>query len=225
MIISIFHELFIIFMLIFCHISKKTIYSCRQSPKYYNFWFCYLSNYLCAVLFILKVLMYNLASSRLYQATFLHICGSNVVILFLNHSKHYQSQIKLKLLIYSYRKSNLLGEIYILEDKVIIQNSSQEETSAYNVNHSDCNFEQEFINLILYMAKELKNAGVLVYFLHFCHLIATGTFPMRHIGFLLLLDVVNFISLKNTVYFMELWNFAALVMNQWKVNFWGWWEG
>ena len=39
--------------------------------------------------------MYNLASSRLWQATFLHIWGSNDIILFQNHSKHYQSQIKL----------------------------------------------------------------------------------------------------------------------------------
>ena len=40
----------------------------------------------------------------------------------------------------------LLHEIYIQDNKGIIQNGSQEETSAYNVNHFDCNFEQEFSN-------------------------------------------------------------------------------
>ena len=39
--------------------------------------------------------MYNIASSKICKATFQHIWGSNVVILFQNHSKHYQSQIKL----------------------------------------------------------------------------------------------------------------------------------
>ena len=54
----------------------------------------------------------------------------------------------------------LLGKIHILNDKVIIQNGSQEEISAYNVNQSDCNFEQECINSTPNMVKELKNAGV-----------------------------------------------------------------
>ena len=114
--------------------------------------------------------MYNLASTRLCQAAFLHIWGSNVVNLFQNHSKHYQSQIKL---LYTGLNSNtttkaiylcyLLHKIYILDDKGIIQNGSQEETSAYNVNHSDCNFEQEFSNLTSNMVKELKNASVHVW--------------------------------------------------------------
>ena len=82
--------------------------------------------------------------------------GYNVVNLFQNHSKHYQSQIKLLHILYTGLNENtttkaiylcyLLHQIYILDDKGIIQNGSQEETSAYNVNHSDCNFEQEFIN-------------------------------------------------------------------------------
>ena len=95
----------------------------------------------------------------------------------------------------------LLFKIHILDDKVIIQNGSQEDTSAYNANQSDCNFEQEFINLTPNMVKELTNAGLLVYFFHFCHLIATGTFQMHHIAFLLLLELVNFFSLKKTVGF------------------------
>ena len=66
----------------------------------------------------------------------------------------YYTQGKLEYTTKAINLCYLLGEIYILDDKVIFQNGSQEETSAYNVNHSDCNFEQEFINLIPNMVKE-----------------------------------------------------------------------
>ena len=53
--------------------------------------------------------------------------------------------------------------------------------SPDNAIQPDCaGIEQGFIYFTPNMVKELKNAGVLVYFLHFCHSIATGTFPMRH---------------------------------------------